>query len=63
MKIYIPSPGAYQQSAGPLFEFRAVVVHKPSTRGGRYLLTRFRVSPDRADLLAEIAGLGNGEVA
>lgn len=64
MKTTTISHGNIQRLSGlPLFDFRAVVVHKPATRAGRYLLTRFRVPPGHADLIASLAGLGSGEAS
>jgi hypothetical protein len=41
-----------------LNDWRAVVVHKPETRAGRYIISRFPVPPGHADLIASLAGLG-----
>jgi hypothetical protein len=43
----------------PLFDWRAAVVHKPETRAGQYLRSRFPVPPGHADLIAALAGLGS----
>ena len=42
----------------PLFDWRAAIVRKPSTRAGRFLQSRFPVPPGHADLIADLAGLG-----
>ncbi len=44
----------------PLFDWRAVVVRKPETRAGQYLLSRFPIPPGHADLAAGLMGLGPG---
>jgi hypothetical protein len=38
--------------------WRPVIVHKPETRAGRYIISRFPVPPGHADLIASLAGLG-----
>jgi hypothetical protein len=43
----------------PLFDWRAVFVRGPSTRGGRFICSRFPVPPGHADLIAALAGLGS----
>jgi hypothetical protein len=45
----------------PLFDWRTVVVHKPATRAGRYISSRFPIPPGHADLIAALAGLGASE--
>jgi hypothetical protein len=42
----------------PLFSWRVVVV-QPNTRAGRFVARRYRVHPAFADLVANLAGLGN----
>jgi len=42
----------------PIFDWRAVVVHRPVTAGGLFLRNRFRVRPEIADVVARLAGLG-----
>jgi hypothetical protein len=42
-----------------LSDWRAVVVHGPETRAGRYIISRFPVPPGHADLIAALAGLGS----
>jgi hypothetical protein len=42
----------------PFDDWRTVVVHKPATRAGRYISSRFPVPPGHADLIASLAGLG-----
>ncbi|WP_454619040.1 hypothetical protein [Bradyrhizobium cenepequi] len=44
-------------SSLPLLSWRSVVV-QPSTRGGQFLARRYRVDPVVADLIAQLAGLG-----
>ncbi|WP_426531775.1 hypothetical protein [Bradyrhizobium sp. McL0615] len=52
-------PVKIQQLSGlPLFDWRAAVVNKPTTLAGRYIRSRFSVSPSHADLIATLAGLG-----
>jgi hypothetical protein len=41
-----------------LFSWRVVVV-QPNTRAGRFVVRRYRVHPAFADLVANLAGLGN----
>jgi hypothetical protein len=43
----------------PLFDWRAVVVHKPATHAGNFVTRRYRVHPAFADLIAALAGLGS----
>jgi hypothetical protein len=43
----------------PLGDWRTVVVHKPETRAGRFISSRFPVPPGHADLIAALAGLGS----
>ncbi len=45
-------------SALPLFGFQHVVVAPPATRAGLHLTRRYRVHPAIADVVAELAGLG-----
>ena len=42
-----------------LEDWRAVIVRKPETRAGRYIIARFPVPPGQADLIAAFAGLGS----
>jgi len=42
----------------PLFARRSVVM-KPRTPAGRFVARRYRVDPALADLIANMAGLGN----
>lgn len=61
MHTHIRSTDKVQTLSGvSLADFRAVVVHKPATRAGRFLVSRFRVPPGHADLIAALAGLGPG---
>jgi hypothetical protein len=41
----------------PLLDWRVVVVH-PTTMAGNFVLRRYRVAPAVADLIANLAGLG-----
>jgi hypothetical protein len=41
-----------------LNDWRGVIVHKPETLAGRYIISRFPVPPGHADLIAYFAGLG-----
>jgi hypothetical protein len=50
-------PAKIQQLS--LFDWRAAIVHKPSTRAGQYLSSRFPIAPGHADLIAALAGLGS----
>ena len=43
----------------PLFDWRAAVVHKPTTRAGQYLCRRLPIPPGHADLIVALAGLGS----
>ncbi len=43
----------------PLGDWRTVIVHKPETRAGRFISSRFPVPPGHADLIAALAGLGS----
>lgn len=64
MHLHSKADSKIQGPSGlPLFDFRVVVVHKPATRAGKYLCRRFPIPPGHADLIADLAGLGNGEVA
>jgi hypothetical protein len=47
-----------QVSGLPLFDWRQVVVRTPDSRAGRFVMNRFGVHPDIADLVANFAGLG-----
>jgi hypothetical protein len=59
MKTYIKQPHETQSvSSLPLFSWRVVVV-QPNTRAGRFVARRYRVHPEFADLIANLAGLGN----
>ena len=49
-----------QGLSGPLLtDWRTIVVHKPTTRAGRYIISRFPVPTGHADLIAALAGLGS----
>ena len=54
-----PNPTIQGPSGLPLFDWRVAVVHKPATRAGRFLQSRFAVPPGHADLIAALAGLGS----
>lgn len=62
MSIYRKSHEEIQVSAGlPLFDWRPAV-RNPATGAGRFLRRRYLINPAIADLVAELAGLGQ-EVA
>jgi len=53
-------PVKIQQLSGlPLFDWRAAIVNKPTSRAGLYISSRFPVPPGHADLIATLAGLGS----
>lgn len=43
----------------PLFDWRAAIINKPTSRAGRYISSRFPVPAGHADLIAALAGLGS----
>jgi hypothetical protein len=63
MDTHSKSDSTIQGLAGPLFDWRTVVVSKPATRAGQYLRRRFSVPPaSHADLIATLAGLDCKEI-
>ncbi len=44
-----------------LFSWQPVVIHRPSSRAGQFVMRRYRVAPHTAEVIAALAGLG-GEV-
>jgi hypothetical protein len=42
----------------PSLDWRVVVVRRPTTRGGSFVARRYGVEPAIADLIADLAGLG-----
>jgi hypothetical protein len=42
----------------PLFSWRSVVL-RPATPAGQFVVRRYRVHPNVADLLASLAGIGS----
>jgi hypothetical protein len=51
-------PHSHQVSDLPLFDWREVVVRPAATRGGQYVMRRYGVPHDTAEVIAALAGLG-----
>jgi hypothetical protein len=60
MKSSIKPPSKEQSVSDlPLFDWRVVVVRpSPNTRGGQFVARKYHVAPAVADLIADLAGLG-----
>jgi len=59
VKMTINPPVETQSiSSLPRFAWPSVVVVQPSTRDGQFVASRFGVAPAVADLIANLAGLG-----
>jgi hypothetical protein len=62
MKKYSKNlPKSHPVSGFPLFDWKVEVV--PATRAGIHLPRRYRVDPSIADVVANLAGLGQGREA
>jgi hypothetical protein len=56
-----PLPDSHQVSGLPLFDWRHVVVRSPASRAAQFVMRRYRVAPNIADVIAALAGLGGSE--
>ncbi len=62
MKKYSdPLLDSHQVSGLPLFDWCNVVVRGPASLAGQYVMRRYRVAPDTAEVIAALAGLGGRE--
>ena len=52
-------PDSHQVSGLPLFDWRQAVVRSPVSRAGAFVMRRYRVHPDIAELVASCAGIGS----
>jgi hypothetical protein len=60
VNIHNKQPTKIQLLSGlTLLDWRVVVVHKPTTKAGWYISSRFPIPPGHADLIASLAGLGS----
>jgi hypothetical protein len=58
MKRHNPSKPEIQGISQLIENWRPIIAHKPETRAGHYIISRFPVPPGHADLIAFLAGLG-----
>jgi hypothetical protein len=52
-------PDSHQISGLPLFDCRHAVVWSPTSRAAQFVMRRYHLAPDTAEVIAALAGLGS----